>query len=50
MELAPLRLRKQGIMLSDREGRVVYDNLFETRLIRYQSEIRKAVSLVISRS
>lgn len=50
LELAPLRLRKQGIMLSDREGRVVYDNLFETRLIRYQSEIRKAVSLVISRS
>ena len=50
LELAPLRLRKQGIMLSDREGRVVYDTLFETRLIRYQSEIRKAVSLVISRS
>lgn len=50
LELASLRLRKQGISVSDREGRMVYDNQFETRLIRYQSPIRKAVSQVLSGS
>lgn len=49
LELSPLWLRKQGVMVADREGRVVYDNQFETRLIRYQSEIRKAVYQVISK-
>lgn len=47
LELSPLRLRSQGISVSDREGRVVYDNRFETRLIRYQSAIRKAVSQAV---
>lgn len=50
LELSPLRLRSQGISVSDRSGRVVYDNRFETRLIRYQSAIRKAVSQTISGS
>lgn len=50
LELSPLRLRSQGISVSDREGRVVYDNRFETRLIRYQSAIRKAVSQAVAGS
>ena len=50
LELSPVRLRTQGISVSDREGRVVYDNRFETRLIRYQSAIRKAVSQAVAGS
>lgn len=41
IRLSPSESSKQGIVLEDREGRVVYDNRFETRLIRYQSQIRK---------
>lgn len=34
---------KQGVVLKDESKRVIFDNRFETRLIRYQSEIRQAI-------
>lgn len=48
LSLDSKRLRKQGVAVSDAEGRVAYDNQFETRLIRYQSHIRKVVYRVIA--
>lgn len=49
IRLLPSALQKQGIILADREGRIVYDNCFETRLIRYQSQIRKILCEEIGR-
>lgn len=40
-------LSKLGVIVSDKSKRLVYDNRFETRLIRYQSLIRKSVYMKI---
>lgn len=36
---------KQGVVLKDETRRIIFDNQFETRLIRYQSKIRQVIQM-----